>query len=65
MIDSLVGVLQCPDPNEFCSQAQAEGCRDGCFANGKCVEGACQCKDGWKSDSCEEKRLVIYWDIFD
>ncbi len=62
MKKKLVGVLRCPDPNEFCEQVEIEGnCRGSCFGNGVCIEKECKCYDGWTSYNCAELKEVIDW----
>jgi len=56
--NDLVGVLQCPDPDEFCNQVLSEGfCRGQCFGRGVCsyASSECICDEGWGSYNCAKK----------
>jgi len=55
----IVGVLNCPDPNEFCGQILSEGfCKGGCYGNGKCKDRKCECKQGWTTHNCAKREYV-------
>jgi len=55
----IVGVLNCPDPNEFCEQVLSEGfCKGGCYGNGKCKDRKCECKEGWTTHNCAKREYV-------
>ena len=46
------GLLNCPDPNTFCSTKALKFCRRGCMGRGTCVNNQCVCKDGFNGTSC-------------
>ena len=48
-----MGIFGCPGPNP-------DPCDDVvCGDHGNCVNGACECHDGWQSDLCDEQNLCF------
>jgi len=46
------GSMDCPDPLAFCSVVDEKSCPRGCTGRGKCVDGKCQCNQGFKGFDC-------------
>jgi len=52
------GELQCPDPNDFCTQILSEGyCKGMCYGNGICRQDGCRCFEGWGSYNCALRQM--------
>jgi len=52
------GELQCPDPNDFCTQILSEGyCKGMCYGNGICRQDGCRCYEGWGSYNCALRQM--------
>lgn len=43
------GSLECPNSNILCRDSP---CLNACYGSGKCVNGACQCPDGFSGSDC-------------
>jgi hypothetical protein len=54
-IDGYYGSVDCPDPQTFCSQAGKKYCPRGCVGRGSCVNGKCQCNQGYRGVDCALK----------
>lgn len=48
-IDGWNGVLVCPDNQDFC---RPRPCLNMCTGKGKCIDGVCNCKDGYGNNDC-------------
>jgi len=46
------GAINCPDPLTFCSTIGKSTCPRNCFGRGKCVNGKCQCDQGFQGTDC-------------
>jgi len=57
-VSGMTGVLQCPDPDTFCTISNPEYCRVGCSGHGTCVDNICQCPEGWTGPDCSAREYV-------
>jgi len=46
------GVLNCPDPNTFCTTSALAYCPRGCTGRGTCENNQCVCRDGYYGIDC-------------
>jgi len=46
------GVINCPDPVEYCSTIGQKLCPRGCMGRGNCNNGVCECNKGFKGKDC-------------
>jgi len=46
------GVINCPDPVEYCSTIGKKVCPRGCMGRGSCNSGVCSCNKGYKGKDC-------------
>jgi len=46
------GVIDCPDPVEYCSTIGKKTCPRGCMGRGTCNSGVCSCNKGYKGKDC-------------
>jgi hypothetical protein len=56
------GVLNCPDPNSYCSTIGMPACRRGCMGKGTCAGGVCSCFSGWGGSDCSKKTTTAIVD---
>jgi len=56
------GVLNCPDPNTYCSTVGRPACRRGCMGKGTCAGGVCSCYSGWGGSDCSVKTSSYFVD---
>jgi len=54
-LDGYFGVVDCPDPLTFCSTIGRKYCPLNCGGRGKCVNGKCQCYQGFTGKDCAMK----------
>jgi len=54
-VQGYTGQLMCPDPTDYCNRANPARCVRGCSGLGNCVNGICQCYDGWFGADCATK----------
>jgi len=46
------GVVNCPDPIDYCNTTGKKYCPRGCMGRGSCVDGKCVCKTGYTGVDC-------------
>ena len=51
-VSGYAGVINCPDPREWCSTVGQKKCPRGCMGRGSCVSGKCVCRNGYKGTDC-------------
>jgi len=49
------GSINCPDPVEYCSTIGKKVCPRGCMGRGTCLNGVCNCNNGFKGKDCAMK----------
>jgi len=53
------GFIDCPDPVAFCATSNPQYCRAGCSGRGQCIDGICQCPEGWGGPDCALRAYVL------
>jgi len=51
-VSGYAGVINCPDPVEYCSTIGKKVCPRGCMGRGTCNNGVCVCNRGFKGKDC-------------
>jgi len=51
-VSGYAGVINCPDPVEYCSTIGKKTCARGCMGRGECNNGMCVCNKGYKGKDC-------------
>jgi len=51
-VDGYSGVINCPDPVEFCTTVGKKYCPRNCMNRGSCVNNKCVCNKGFKGVDC-------------
>jgi len=51
-INGFKGEFNCPDPVEFCKTVGLPTCPRNCMGRGNCINGKCQCDDGYFGTDC-------------
>jgi len=46
------GQVNCPDPLTFCTTIGKKSCPKNCLGRGKCVNGKCECNEGYHGTDC-------------
>ena len=46
------GVLNCPDPQTFCTTSALAYCPRGCMGRGTCENNKCVCREGFYGSDC-------------
>jgi len=54
-VSGYAGVINCPDPVEYCSTIGKKVCPRGCMGRGTCLSGVCTCNNGFKGKDCSMK----------
>jgi len=52
VIDGYYGVINCPDPQTFCSTIGKKYCPRNCMGRGTCNSGRCECNNGFTGVDC-------------
>jgi hypothetical protein len=56
------GILNCPDPNNYCTNVGKAACRRGCMGKGTCAGGVCSCFSGWGGYDCSKRVATLLVD---
>jgi len=64
-ISSLLGYIECPEPNAFCEKANPSYCERGCSGRTTCVNNQCVCPEGWGGRDCGLRVFVREREIFE
>jgi len=51
-VSGYAGVINCPDPVEYCATVGVKACPRGCMGRGTCSNGKCTCNKGFKGLDC-------------
>jgi len=54
-VSGYAGVINCPDPVEYCATLGQKICPRGCMGRGSCNDGICSCDSGYKGQDCALK----------
>jgi len=54
-VSGYAGVVNCPDPVEYCSTIGKKICPRGCMGRGTCNNGTCVCNKGSKGKDCAQR----------
>ena len=55
IIAMTTGVFGCPGPNPKTNPCDGVDCG----SHGDCVDGVCECDDGWQGEFCDEQDLCF------
>jgi len=51
-VSGYAGVINCPDPVEYCATLGIKTCPRGCMGRGTCESGVCVCNKGYSGKDC-------------
>lgn len=59
-VSGLNGLLNCPDPQTFCTTVGLQYCPRGCMGRGTCTNNKCVCKAGYTGKDCALSTSISY-----
>jgi len=51
-VEGYNGKINCPNPADWCSTVGTSKCVRGCMGRGQCVNGQCECNEGYRGVDC-------------